>query len=103
TGMWRQLLDDPSVWAESSGTAMFCYAMVLGVKKGWLSENKFGPIVRKAWLALVGQLTEEGDVRNVCEGTNKKNDRQYYLDRRRLVGDMHGQAPMLWTAFALLE
>lgn len=103
SGMWKQLLDDPISWNESSGTAMFCYAMALGVKKGWLREDKFGPIVRKAWLALIDQLDERGDIRNVCEGTNKKNDKQYYLDRRRLTGDMHGQAPMLWTAFALLQ
>ena len=30
-------------------------------------------------------------------------DVQYYLDRPRSVGDAHGQAPMLWTATALLK
>lgn len=102
SGMWKQLLDDPESWNETSGTAMFCYAMAVGVKSGWLAEEQFGPVVRKAWLALIDQMDERGDIRNVCEGTNKKNDRQYYLDRRRLTGDMHGQAPMLWTAFALM-
>lgn len=103
SGMWKQLLDDSESWNESSGTAMFCYAMAMGVKKGWLQEDKFGPVTRKAWLALMDQLDERGDIRNVCEGTNKKNDRQYYLDRRRLTGDMHGQAAMLWSVFALLQ
>lgn len=28
---------------------------------------------------------------------------QYYLDRNRIAGDMHGQAPVLWCAFALLN
>jgi hypothetical protein len=31
--------------------------------------------VRKAWLALVTYIDENGDVRDVCEGTNKKADR----------------------------
>jgi hypothetical protein len=32
-----------------------------------------------------------------------KNDHQYYLDRKRLTGDLHGQAPLLWCATALLR
>lgn len=38
----------------------------------------------------------------VCIGTGKKNSRQYYLDRPRIAGDFHGQAPILWCAYALL-
>ena len=42
-------------------------------------------------------------LREVCVGTGKKNDLQYYLNRPRVVGDTHGQAPMLWSATALLR
>jgi len=42
-------------------------------------------------------------VREVCIGTNKLNDFNYYLDRPRTTGDFHGQAPVLWCAAALLE
>ena len=102
-GMWGQLVDDPSSWAESSGTAMFTYAMITGVKRGWLDKKKFETVARTAWLALVSRINDKGDVTDVCEGTNKKNDRQYYLDRKRITGDMHGQAPLLWCTAALLE
>jgi hypothetical protein len=44
----------------------------------------------------------EGQRDGVCEGTNKKNDLQYYLIRQRRTGDFHGQAPVLWAAAALL-
>jgi unsaturated rhamnogalacturonyl hydrolase len=103
TGMWRQLIDHPESWEESSSSAMFTYAFVTGVKNGWLPEETYGPAARKAWIALVGYLTPEGDLREVCVGTGKKNDLQYYLDRPRVAGDTHGQAPMLWTATALLR
>lgn len=103
SGMWRQLIDEPSSWEESSSTGMFAYAMVVGVKKGWLNKEKYAPAARKAWLGLVSCLDENGEVKDVCEGTNKKNDKQYYLDRKRIVGDMHGQAPILWTAAALID
>jgi unsaturated rhamnogalacturonyl hydrolase len=101
TGMWRQLIDHPESWEESSSSAMFAYAFVTGVKNGWLPEETYGPSARKAWIALVGYLTPEGDLREVCVGTGKKDDLQYYLDRPRVAGDTHGQAPMLWTATAL--
>jgi unsaturated rhamnogalacturonyl hydrolase len=100
-GMWHQLVDHAESWPETSGSAMFTYAMIRGVKSGWL-PGKYASAARKAWLALVTYLEPNGDLRNVCEGTGKKNDFQYYLDRKRLTGDLHGQAPMLWCAWALL-
>ena len=33
-GMWKQVVDDISMWEETSGSAMFAYAMITGVKKG---------------------------------------------------------------------
>ena len=30
-GMWNQLIDAPDCWNETSGTAMFTYAMITGV------------------------------------------------------------------------
>ena len=102
-GMWRQLIDVPSSWEETSSTAMFTYAFVTGVRNGWLPEETYGPAARKAWIAVVGYLTPEGLLREVCVGTGKKNDIQHYLNRPRVTGDTHGQAPMLWSATALLR
>ena len=102
-GLWGQLVDDKTTWTETSGSAMFIYAMIKGVKQGWLDEAVYTPIVRKAWIALVGHIDEKGDIAGVCEGTNKTNDRQFYLNRRTLSGNMHGQAPVLWCVNAFLE
>jgi rhamnogalacturonyl hydrolase YesR len=102
-GMWRQLIDHPESWAETSSTAMFTFAFVTGVKNGWLDETAYGPAARKAWVALVGYLTPEADLREVCVGTGTRNDLAHYMNRPRAVGDTHGQAPMMWTAGALLR
>jgi unsaturated rhamnogalacturonyl hydrolase len=102
-GMWKQLIDHPESWPETSSTGMFTFAMITGVKNGWLDEKAYGPAARKAWLALTGYINADGDISNVCEGTNKLNDLQYYLDRKRNTGDLHGQAPLLWCASALLR
>ena len=102
-GLWRQLIDHPEAWAETSSTGMFTFAMITGVKNGWLDKKQYGQAARKGWLGLVSYLEPNGDIRNVCEGTGKKNDLDYYLNRRRLTGDLHGQAPVLWCASAVLR
>jgi rhamnogalacturonyl hydrolase YesR len=102
-GMWRQIIDDPEAWKETSGTAMFTYALITGVKNGWLNKKTYGAVARKGWLGLVSYINADDELTEVCEGTNIKNDRNHYLQRKRIVGDLHGQAPVLWCATALLR
>lgn len=102
-GLWKQLLDHPEAWPETSCSAMFTFAMITGVKEGWLDGKKYARAARKGWLGLVSYLEPNGDLRNVCEGTNKLNDLSYYLNRARNTGDPHGQAPLLWCASAFLH
>ncbi len=102
-GMWHQLIDDPASWPETSSTGMFAFAFISGVRNGWLDEKTYAPAARKAWLRLITYLQPDGSIREVCAGTGARNDRQYYLDRPRIVGDFHGQAPILWCATALLR
>ncbi|MEY2997592.1 MAG: hypothetical protein RIQ82_973 [Bacteroidota bacterium] len=102
-GMWRQLIDDKDSWKETSGTAMFTYALIRGVKYGWLDEKSYGMAARKGWLALTNYFNEEDNLTEVCEGTNIGFDRAHYMNRPRIEGDLHGQAPFLWCAAALLD
>jgi unsaturated rhamnogalacturonyl hydrolase len=101
-GTWRQLIDHPEAWEESSSTGMFTFAMIEGVRHGWLVEETYGPVARRGWIALVGFVDQNADVTNICAGTNKENSYDYYMARPRRTGDFHGQAPMLWAARALL-
>lgn len=103
SGLWNQLINEPDCWIETSGSAMFTFAFIMGVKHGWLDAKEYAPAARRAWMALVTYINDNNDVTEVCVGTNKKNDKQYYYDRRRNVGDYHGQAPYLWCTVALLE
>ncbi len=102
-GLWRQLLDKGESWPETSGTGLFTFAMVTGVKHGWLPKKTYGPAARKAWIGLVNHIDANADVKDVCEGTNKGFSVQYYMDRQRKTGDLHGQAAALWSAMSLLR
>ena len=102
-GMWRQLIDHPESFEETSGSGMFTFALITGVKNGWLDEETYGPAARKAWIALAGYVDQNADVTSVCVGTGKNSSLEFYLTRPRHTGDDHGQAPVLWSASALLR
>jgi rhamnogalacturonyl hydrolase YesR len=102
-GAWRQLIDHDESWPETSGTGMFAFALISGVRNGTLDTATYGSAARRAWIALAGYVDQNNDVTSVCEGTNKLNNLEYYLLRKRRTGDYHGQAPLLWTAAALLR
>ncbi|MBN2105074.1 glycoside hydrolase family 88 protein [bacterium] len=95
-GMWRQIIDYPYAWTESSCTAMFAYAISAGIKHGWLEDSKYRSAVEKAWKALAAHIDRQGNVREICVGTGQSQDLDYYLKRPREIGDFHGQAPVLW-------
>jgi rhamnogalacturonyl hydrolase YesR len=101
-GMWRQLIDKEIAFKETSSTAMFGYAMTIGVKKGLLPENPYRRAIDKAWKALTTYINPNGELREVCIGTGQSTDMSFYLNRPRIAGDLHGQAPMLWFAYSLL-
>jgi rhamnogalacturonyl hydrolase YesR len=116
SGLWKQVVDyaGSENWEETSGTAMFTYAMITGVKNGWLDKDTFAPAARKAWLALVGKLQADGQltqISNWCYFTSQdayltqagRNAANSTAGSLTVTGDGHGQAPMLWSAAALLR
>ncbi len=102
-GMWRQVIDYEYSWAESSCTAMFAYAMTVGVDHGWLKSADYRPAVEKAWKGLCAHVDRDGNLREICVGTGQQDDIEFYLKRPRTLGDLHGQAPFLWLVSQRLE
>ncbi len=102
-GMWRQLIDHDEAWEESSSTGMFTFALITGVKNGWLDGPTYGPAARKAWIAVTGMIDQNNDVTSICEGTNKLNSYDYYLARKRRTVDFNGQEQVLWASSELLR
>ncbi len=105
-GLWYQVLDmpnDPSNWEESSGSAMFTYAMIAGVRRGILDAPTYVPAIQAAWAGLQTKISPQGDVSSICTGTWYKATAQEYMALTRLTGDGHGQAPVLWAAAELLR
>jgi rhamnogalacturonyl hydrolase YesR len=106
SGMWMQLLDskDSKNWEETSGTAMFLFAIFTGLKNGWLDKETFLEPAKKGWTALTGYL-QGGKLTRVAAGfwptTGTAAD---YLNASiGGPGDSHGTAAFLWAATAAVE
>lgn len=63
-GFWRTSMLDTETYPdpETSSTGLFVYALAYGINQGYLSEEKFLPIVTKGWKALVASVDTEGKV-----------------------------------------
>ena len=61
-GLWRASLLDPDNFPEreTSGTALFCYAIAWGINNGILDREIYLPVVKNAWQGLVGCLDQAG-------------------------------------------
>lgn len=105
-GLWYQVLDmpnDSANWEETSGSAMFTYAMIAGVRRGLLDAETYVPAIEAAWAGLGTRISAEGDVSDICAGTWYHATAQEYMALSRLTGDGHGQAPVLWAAAELVR
>jgi unsaturated rhamnogalacturonyl hydrolase len=108
-GMWRQVLDLTSAPAESSCTAMFSFALTTAVKNGWLTDAKYAAAARKGWLGVANKTDSTGKLDKICPGTGAassgtlQSQQQFYATIALGKGDLHGQAPLLWLAAALLR
>lgn len=94
SGMWRQLLDKPDSYEETSATAMFTFAIARGVNRGWLSPI-YAPVAQTGWQAVAKRIRESGEIDGICVGTTAAYDSVYYYNRPTDVGAMQGYGPTL--------
>jgi unsaturated rhamnogalacturonyl hydrolase len=101
SGMWRQVLDNESLWDETSCTAMFTYSIARAVNRGWIDASNM-TVARKGFDGIAAQVTEDGTVKNTCQGTNIDMTLQYYIDRPRPDDDLHGPGVVLLAGTEIL-
>lgn len=92
-GLWRQVLNDPDAYEESSCTAMFIYAFARGVYHGWLSEpERYIQAAIRGWQGLSQySIDRHGNVHGVCSGSRYAFSADYYkYDLKTVTNDNHG-------------
>jgi rhamnogalacturonyl hydrolase YesR len=99
-GMWRQLLDRPGAYEETSCTAMFTLAMARGVRMGWLGKE-YSKYALLAWQAVARQIEGGGIVHGICRGTEIGFDEAFYLNRKQLDNDPRGLGAVITAAIEI--
>jgi len=85
-GSWRQVVDHPGAYHETSSTAIIGFSMQRGLNQGWLDPAEFEPRVAAAFRAVSTRTDSEGGFIDVSESTNKQPSLEAYLDREALFG-----------------
>ena len=101
-GMWRQVLDRPDLWEETSCTAMFSYGIARAVHRGWIDPENMA-MARKAYAAAARNVDTDGSVHGTCRGTSIGKDLTYYIKRERPADDPHGWGAMMLAGSELLK
>lgn len=101
-GMFRQVLDDPGAWEETSCTAMFAYSIARAVNRGWIDPANMA-VARNAFAGLCRYITTNGVVNQVCPGTSLTNSLTYYVDTQQPTSnDPHGPGPVMLAGSEIL-
>ena len=98
SGAWRQVIDR-GAYREFTCTCMITFAMMRGVRMGWLKAEDYEPAIEKAWAAILMRTARDGRLVDVCTGTGKQKNLRAYYDRKAILGkDARGGAMALLAA-----
>jgi rhamnogalacturonyl hydrolase YesR len=101
-GMWRQVLDKPDLWEETSCTAMFAYGTARAVNRGWIVATNMA-VARKAFGGIMKNVSADGGIKNTCEGTGMGMELDYYIKRKHSGDDPHGWGPVMLAGTEILR
>ncbi len=110
-GLFYQVIDHPEVagnYTETSGSAMVAYALLKGVRLGILDPEKYLPIGKRVFEAIVNtKLRAEADgvtrLTDICwvaglgpeKNPNRDGSVAYYLSEPRKSDDAKGVGPFI--------
>jgi len=104
SGLWRQIVDDPSTYLEHSATTMVGVAIAQGLRGGWLSETRWRHVLERAWTGAAARIGARGELDQVCVGTGPLDSREAYVQRPFSTGtDSRGGAMALWFAVEMSQ
>ena len=103
SGLWHQLLDDPSSFLETSASAIFTYCLAHAVCEGWIDPIAYGAQTLLAWNAVSTQINEKGQVENTVVGSGMGFDRAFYCHRPVHVMAAHGYGPVIWAGAEIIR
>jgi rhamnogalacturonyl hydrolase YesR len=105
TGLWCQVVDKgsrPDNWHDTSGSAMFVYAIQRAVELGLVDAARFRPVAEKGYAGVKtkARTGSDGlvDVHDACDGVCVQNSYEDYINYKRVVNAKEAVGGVLWAA-----
>jgi rhamnogalacturonyl hydrolase YesR len=95
------VLDDASMWEETSCSAAFAYGFARAASRGWVDAS-YLDAARRAFTSIASRVGPDGAVEGTCQGTVIGMDTDYYARRGRPHDDEHGPGLVLLAGTELL-
>ncbi len=109
SGRWFQVVDKggaPDNWTDTSGSAMFTYAIQRGIELGLLDKGGYAPVVEKGYKGITenAKVNEKGlvDIYSACDGLVVQGSYDRYVHYKKMINAKEAVAGFLW-ATAIVE
>ena len=86
SGAWHQVVDRPESYREFTSTAMIGFAVIRGLRNGWLDRSEFEPVADLAWKAVQARIKSDATLVDVCRSTGRQDSLRAYFDREAILG-----------------
>ncbi len=104
SGRWRQVLNIPESYEETSCTALFSISLAKMIKAGVIDRETYLPIIKKGVDALLKySVDEQYNVLGVCKGSSCKDGPEYYINLGTVFNDDHGIGVVIYAICELMD
>ena len=87
SGMWHQVIDHPESYREFTSTCMITFAILRGLREGWLDKAEYGEAADRGWEAVKRRISMDGSsFTDACTGTGKQRSLKDYFRRTAILG-----------------
>jgi rhamnogalacturonyl hydrolase YesR len=104
TGLWYQVVDQgahPDNWHDTSGSAMFVYAIQRALDLGYVSADMYAPVVQKGYEGILSKAVLRGDglvdIYDACDGVCVQPSYEVYIHYPKSVNAKEAVGGFLWA------
>ncbi|HEU5100947.1 MAG TPA: glycoside hydrolase family 88 protein [Roseiflexaceae bacterium] len=109
TGLWYQVVDkgeQADNWHDTSGSAMFVYAIQRAIDLGYVHADDYRPIVERGYAGITSKATIDRDgmidIYDACDGVCVQRSYADYINYPKRVNAKEAVGSFLW-ATAIVE
>jgi rhamnogalacturonyl hydrolase YesR len=104
TGLWYQVVDKgdrADNWCDTSGSAMFVYAIQRAIDLGYVSAAAYGPVVQRGYDGILSKavINADGlvDIYDACDGVCVQRSYADYVNYVKKVNAKEAVGGVLWA------